>query len=56
MPRAEVEERLRRAAEVRRTLRRATRRLTAFGEQLLSSRAQNDDDHDVAARFARVMA
>jgi hypothetical protein len=40
MPRAEIEERLRRAAEIRRTLRLATRKLMAFGHALLDARDQ----------------
>ncbi|HEX7703733.1 MAG TPA: hypothetical protein VF403_23495 [Kofleriaceae bacterium] len=38
MARIEVDERLRRAAELRRTLREATRKLLAFGEQILTAR------------------
>jgi hypothetical protein len=38
LSRAEIDEMLRRADEVRRKLRRATRELASFGEQLLRSR------------------
>lgn len=38
LTRAEIDEMLRRADEIRVKLRRATRELTSFGEQLLQSR------------------
>jgi hypothetical protein len=38
LPRAEIDEMLRRADEIRVKLRRATRELAAFGEQLLQAR------------------
>jgi hypothetical protein len=38
LTRAEIDEMLRRADEIRLKLRRATRELSAFGEQLLQSR------------------
>jgi hypothetical protein len=44
--RAEVDERLARAAEVRRTLRRATRKLTAFGAELLAARDRDTKPSD----------
>jgi hypothetical protein len=49
MSRQEMDERLRRAAEVRRTLRRATRKLMQLGERALADRglpvASAVDDH-----------
>jgi hypothetical protein len=41
----EIDERLRRAAEARRTLRRATLKLMAFGEELLRNRRLPPDDN-----------
>ena len=40
----EIDERLRRAAEARRVLRRATLKLMAFGEQLLRDRPPPKND------------
>jgi len=42
MPRTELDERLAQAAVVLRKLRRATRMLAEFGEQLLRSRVRDD--------------
>jgi len=44
MSRDELEQRLQRAAELRRTLRRASLRLMAFGEGLLRARYASDRD------------
>jgi hypothetical protein len=44
MSREELEQRLRYAIEVRRTLRHASKRLMAFGETLLRARESKPDD------------
>jgi hypothetical protein len=44
LTRAEIDEMLRRADEVRKKLRRATRELAAFGDQLLKARDRADAD------------
>jgi hypothetical protein len=43
LTRREIDEMLRRADEARRSLRRTTRELAAFGELLLRSRDRTDD-------------
>jgi len=43
LTRTEIDEMLRRADEARRILRRTTRELAAFGEQLLRSRDRTQD-------------
>jgi hypothetical protein len=45
LTRAEIDEMLRRADEVRLKLRRATRELAAFGEMLLRTREPASHDH-----------